>query len=82
MRLIANHFLGRPSMGALLLALGLPGTAVAATNQADATAEPSDTQGDIVVTAQRREQSLQDVAVAVTAIGEDTMRASGITQSL
>jgi quinohemoprotein ethanol dehydrogenase len=40
MRLIANHFLGRPSMGALLLALGLPGTAVAATNQADATAEP------------------------------------------
>lgn len=33
---------------------------------------------DIVVTAQRREERLQDVPIAVTAIGADTMRAAGI----
>lgn len=37
--------------------------------------------GDIVVTAQRREQSLLDVPLAVTALGGDTLAERGITNS-
>jgi iron complex outermembrane recepter protein len=36
---------------------------------------------DIVVTAQRRAQSLQDVPISITAIGGDTLRNSGITRT-
>jgi len=39
------------------------------------------TDGDIVVTAQRREQSLLDVPLAVTALGGDTLAERGITNS-
>lgn len=37
--------------------------------------------GDIVVTAQKREQNLQDVSVAVTALSGDQMRELGMTNS-
>ena len=43
----------------------------------DADAPP----GDIVVTAQRREQRLLDVPVAVSAISGDTLRATGVRQA-
>jgi len=36
---------------------------------------------DIVVTAQRREERLQDVATAITALGSDTFQAGGIGRS-
>jgi iron complex outermembrane receptor protein len=47
-------------------------------------APPTDqgaTDGDIVVTAQRREQSLLDVPLAITALGGDTLADRGITNS-
>lgn len=37
--------------------------------------------GDIVVTAQRREQKLQDVGVAITAATSEQLRADGVTNS-
>ena len=37
------------------------------------------TLGEIIVTAQKREQSLQDVPIAVTAITQDTLKANRIT---
>lgn len=37
---------------------------------------------DIIVTAQKREQSLQDVPIAVTAISQDSLRANRITNAL
>ena len=49
------------------------------TPTAPETASPSD--GDIIVTANRREQNLQDVGIAVTAISGDTLRNRGITSS-
>ncbi len=61
------------------LAVGLPG-AVAA-QQADTAAEASrddDFSGLIVVTAQKREESLQDAAVAVSAIGGDRLQSQQI----
>jgi len=61
---------------ALLLAgaatLAMPGAAMAQ----DAPAE--DTSGDIIVTAQRQEQKLQDVPVSVTAFGSEQLRDNNI----
>ena len=45
----------------------------APTPPAQQTTAPEETPGDIVVTAQRREQSLQDVSVAVTAVSTDRL---------
>ncbi|MEI6643236.1 MAG: TonB-dependent receptor [Novosphingobium sp.] len=49
------------------------GTATATTNETGL--------GEIVVTAQRREQNLQDVPVAISAIGSDSIRNLGIRDS-
>src|SRR3546814_5928109 len=59
--------------------LFLAGAAVAALPAA-ATAQDSaeDTSGDIIVTAQRQEQRLQDVPVSVTAFGAEQLRDNSI----
>lgn len=44
-------------------------------------ASSADQSGDIVVTAQRREQRLQDVGVSVSALGTDALREQGIAES-
>jgi iron complex outermembrane receptor protein len=70
---------GRASGLALAIALVIPGQVSAQTAGADGADEGGIT--DIVVTAQRREQNSQDVAVAISAIGGADMRKLGITSS-
>lgn len=41
--------------------------------------DQTDTSGDIIVTAQRREQSLQEVPIAVTAVSGKALTAQGVT---
>ena len=59
------------------------GTAQAqdATADAEQTTEASaqDGLGDIIVTAQRRSESLQDVPISITAFGTETLQTRGIT---
>ena len=55
------------------LALAVAGTIAASANLASAQMLE-----EVVVTAQKREQSLQDVGIAVTAFSGDTMQAMGI----
>lgn len=58
-----------------LFTIGLATAAQAQdTAQADATATRGNLGGDIIVTAQRRPERLQDVPVAVTAFNEETIR--------
>jgi iron complex outermembrane receptor protein len=75
--------LTRVSLGAL--ALGSAGRALAAPAQvADQAANTTAAQGqvaEVVVTAQRRNQRLQDVGIAVTAVTSVQMRQLGITSS-
>ena len=60
----------------------LPATASAQTTPQAAAASPTQNgAGDIVVTAQRREQRLQDVGLAITAVSGDQLRADGVTNS-
>ncbi|KRB80646.1 hypothetical protein ASE00_16530 [Sphingomonas sp. Root710] len=77
---------GAPIRLALLLCSGLtplPALAQGAAGGAPAAAEasaPADEQlQDIVVTAQRREQKLQDVPVSITAYGGPALQASGVS---
>ena len=66
----------------LMAALAISTSTAAMAQDADSRpvgAEVAD--GDIVVTAQRREQSLLDVPLAVTALGGDTLADRGITNS-
>ncbi len=68
----------RPFIRALLLAgIALPGgfTSIPALGQ-DAAADEADN-GEIVVTARRREESLIDVPISLTAISGDTLAAQG-----
>ena len=58
--------------------LAMPATAYA-TDAAPAPAAAEETGGDIVVTAQRREQSLQDTPVAVSAFNQEMLNARGVT---
>ncbi len=62
-----------------LTALAVPSVALAQ----DAAAEAASSEGleEIVVTAQRREESLQKAAVAVTAVTGDDLTKSGITET-
>ena len=62
-----------------LTALAVPSVALAQ----DAAAEVASSEGleEIVVTAQRREESLQKAAVAVTAVTGDDLTKSGITET-
>lgn len=68
-------------LGAVSVACLLP---VAAGAQAQSGSEDNDSavnDGTIVVTANRREQSLQDVGIAVAAFSGESLRARGITSS-
>jgi iron complex outermembrane receptor protein len=67
--------LGLLSGAASMLALTCSGMAMAQTAPAANQAQSQDSSGveDIIVTAQRREQRLQDVPLAVTAIAGDTL---------
>ena len=62
-------------------AAGADQTAAPATGAEQAAAAPEDTAGvgDIVITAQRREQRLQNVPIAVTAVTGDTLISRGVT---
>jgi iron complex outermembrane receptor protein len=67
---------------ALVVALAITTSTTALAQET--TARPADEgagDGDIVVTAQRREQSLLDVPLAVTALGGDALAERGITNS-
>ena len=55
------------------------GTTAATQQGATQTAGPSDALGDIVVTARRRAENLQDVPLAVTAFSPAAIQAKGIT---
>lgn len=65
------------SAGALIMALGLVGQARAQT-QNPTTAVQVD---EVVVTAQRRSENLQDVPVAVTALGAEQLRSQGVREA-
>ena len=54
-------------------------TPAAATEQA--ATPPADETGDIVVTAQRREQSVLSVPIAISAVSGNTLASKGITNS-
>ncbi len=74
-----HRLLAKSSVAALTIGLCAVAASPAA---AQAAQEPqSEGIGDIVVTAQRREQSLQKVPIAVTAVDGDTLRDIGITRS-
>lgn len=62
------------------LGLALPAVATAADAEQATSTDPA-TVGEVVVTAERREQSLQRVPVAVTAIGSEMMERSQIRSS-
>ena len=64
-----------------LLACSALVTASLAAGTAYAQAAPDETIGleEIIVTAQKREQSVQDVPIAVTAVSEETLKANRIT---
>ena len=51
----------------------------AAGDAADTAVEPAQGLGEIIVTAQRREERLQDVPISVTAIGGSTLTGLGVT---
>lgn len=67
----------RAGLAALLCSAALPALAHAASEQAD----PSVSVQEIVVTAQRREQSILKVPVAVTAVAGDALETKGVTNS-
>jgi len=77
----------RLSLGisAIVLAFGIPGLAQAqeAADESDAAKDriSGNVLGEIVVTAQRREQSLSDVAIAVTAFSGEQVKALGMVDS-
>ncbi len=73
--------LGRASAIAIIGTLALSHPAVAQQAQAEATSTNQTGLGEIVVTAQRREQNLQDVPVAVSAVGGDALRRLNIRDS-
>jgi iron complex outermembrane receptor protein len=66
---------------AVLSIAAMSAPAIAAAQDQGAVAEPDEGISDIIVTAQRREQNLQDVPVAVTAFSGDTMANLGIQSS-
>ncbi len=65
--------------GSLLPAVALAQTAPATPSVEAATAPSDDALGDVVVTARRREENLQDVPIAVTAFTPAALQQKGIT---
>jgi iron complex outermembrane receptor protein len=76
-----NQFLAKTSLiGIAVATTALPGVASAQSgNQAQASGSGL---SDIVVTAQRREENLQEVPISVTAIGGESLEATGISDTL
>ena len=72
--------MNRPLSRALLLASTFAPLAAPVTAMAQEGAAAAD-DGVIVVTAQRREQSLLDVPIAISAVGGETLATKGITNS-
>ena len=64
----------------LLAAVAVAGLATPAFAQDETAAAATGTEGDIVVTAQLREQSAQDVPFALAVLGDDQMKRLGITE--
>ncbi|MDB5705294.1 MAG: hypothetical protein JWN66_2410 [Sphingomonas bacterium] len=64
------------ALSVAISALGLPGVAAAQDKPADAAAVPE----DIVVTAQKREQNLQDVPVSISVVSGESLVQSGSSQ--
>ena len=77
MRILRNAFHG---IGSIALAAGLASAAHAqAASQTSAAAESGTDANDIVVTANKREQNLNDVGLTVTAISGETLAERRIT---
>lgn len=64
---------------AILGAAAMPATAQEAA-PADTTAQSDNAIGDIVVTARRREENLQTVPIAITALSQQTLQANNVVQ--
>ncbi|MEQ8751682.1 MAG: hypothetical protein RIC52_18080, partial [Amphiplicatus sp.] len=58
----------------------IAGVCAAAIATGAAAQEPANTRDQIVVTAQKREQSILDVGLTVTALGADTLRDSRVLE--
>ena len=61
-----------------ILALVLAGTTGVAYAQSTESAEDNDDRNVIIVTAQKREQNLQDVPIAITALGSEALEAAKV----
>ena len=59
----------------------VPATAAQEKSASDAEAAAADGSGDIIVTAQRRSERLQDVPIATTVVGADQLTASRVTEA-
>ncbi|WDA41356.1 TonB-dependent receptor [Erythrobacter sp. BLCC-B19] len=80
-----SRFSLTPALAGMTSAIALLATHAPAMAQADDTADPSADQGgvsDIIVTAQRRQESVQDVPIAITAFGQEELEQRGIVSAL
>jgi iron complex outermembrane receptor protein len=75
---MSKKFLHALAVGCSLVPLTYAGAAFAQTDAGGASAEAGTESGEIIVTARRREESLQDVPVAVTAFTTETLRQKSI----
>ncbi len=67
------------SVLAVLGAGGIAAPALAQSDAQQATPQDSESDADIVVTAQRREERLIDVPISVSAIGDEKLQTAGVT---
>lgn len=76
-----NHLLLSGAAIAAMTAYVTPASAQAANDDAATASESAGSGNEIIVTAQKREQSLQDVPASVVALGGDRLRDSLITRA-
>jgi len=82
--MMPKGFAARLCVGVTYIALMSAAPAMAQAVKAEApeaTSAPADNAGEIIVTAQRREQSLNSVPMSITAIGGDQLIAQGINST-
>jgi len=72
---------GGTALAALAMGFLVPAHVAAQGAQAQTAAEPAVASGEIVVTAQRREQKLNDVGIAVSVVGAKDIKALNITNA-